>query len=701
MILISIKEKNIRKMFFCLFVLFLSTNNIYLSANENDSLRTFSLDSIVVTNIKQPYSKWLQPTSISSINSNVIELKQIREMKDFSAFIPNFIMIDRDSKLTSSVFIRGVGSIINAPGVAMYVDGVPHFEKSSFDINLMAIDKIEFLRGPQGTLYGRNAMGGIILVHSKSPFIHQGTKIQLRYGRFNDINFSVSHLNRLSNKFAYSISGEYEHSDGFIPNIYTKKNADKLNSTSINSRLEWRPTNKLSFRLINGFNLTNQGAFTYGLVDTTKNWVDSINIDHESSYKRKIYDSGLQINFRNNYIWLSSQSSIQLLNDNYAVDQDASPKNLYYAIQTEDQFLLAQEINIHSLNESWYEWNAGVFAFNHQIKRGTDVFINMVKPNYQLEKRYNDYNRGFALFHQSSFRLTPSLNLEAGIRYDYENANSVHIENKIIEGQKTLIGDYNSPLTFKQWTPKISAQYSLTNKTHIYATIAKGYKTGGFNTVFEKPEERTFQPEKSWNYEIGTKISLLQNKLNLETAFFYIDIKDQQVKQLIDLQGVKIYNAGKTVNKGIEFTLIAMPINNFNVNLSYGFTDAKFKEYIYSNKLDYSGNYLPFIPRNTLSAGGVYTINHHSILWDRLDIGANYIGMGKIYWHENNKINQPFYNLINASLTFYQNNMTLTFWGKNITNTKYLGYYFESAGKKLGKPGKPMSFGISASYRIK
>jgi outer membrane receptor protein involved in Fe transport len=140
---------------------------------------------------------------------------------------------------------------------------------------------------------------------------------------------------------------------------------------------------------------------------------------------------------------------------------------------------------------------------------------------------------------------------------------------------------------------------------------------------------------------------------------------------------VKIYNAGKTVNKGIEFTLIAMPINNFNVNLSYGFTDAKFKEYIYSNKLDYSGNYLPFIPRNTLSAGGVYTINHHSILWDRLDIGANYIGMGKIYWHENNKINQPFYNLINASLTFYQNNMTLTFWGKNITNTKYLGYYFE------------------------
>ena len=701
MILISIKEKNIRKMFFCLFVLFLSTNNIYLSANENDSLRTFSLDSIVVTNIKQPYSKWLQPTSISSINSNVIELKQIREMKDFSAFIPNFIMIDRDSKLTSSVFIRGVGSIINAPGVAMYVDGVPHFEKSSFDINLMAIDKIEFLRGPQGTLYGRNAMGGIILVHSKSPFIHQGTKIQLRYGRFNDINFSVSHLNRLSNKFAYSISGEYEHSDGFIPNIYTKKNADKLNSTSINSRLEWRPTNKLSFRLINGFNLTNQGAFTYGLVDTTKNWVDSINIDHESSYKRKIYDSGLQINFRNNYIWLSSQSSIQLLNDNYAVDQDASPKNLYYAIQTEDQFLLAQEINIHSLNESWYEWNAGVFAFNHQIKRGTDVFINMVKPNYQLEKRYNDYNRGFALFHQSSFRLTPSLNLEAGIRYDYENANSVHIENKIIEGQKTLIGDYNSPLTFKQWTPKISAQYSLTNKTHIYATIAKGYKTGGFNTVFEKPEERTFQPEKSGNYEIGTKISLLQNKLNLETAFFYIDIKDQQVKQLIDLQGVKIYNAGKTVNKGIEFTLIAMPINNFNVNLSYGFTDAKFKEYIYSNKLDYSGNYLPFIPRNTLSAGGVYTINHHSILWDRLDIGANYIGMGKIYWHENNKINQPFYNLINASLTFYQNNMTLTFWGKNITNTKYLGYYFESAGKKLGKPGKPMSFGISASYRIK
>ena len=701
MILIPIKKKNIRKMLFCLLVLFLSTFNKYLNANESDSLRNISLDSIVVTNIKQPYSKWLQPSSITSVNSNVIELKQIREMKDFSAFIPNFIMIDRDSRLTSSVFVRGVGSIINAPGVAMYVDGVPHFEKSSFDINLLAIDKIEFLRGPQGTLYGRNAMGGIILVHSKSPFIHQGTKIQLRYGRFNDLNIGVSHLNKLNDNFAYSIAGEYEHSDGFIPNSYNKKNTDELNTASINTRLEWRPINKLSIRLINGYNHTYQGAFTYGLVDTTRNRVDSVNINHESSYLRNIYDGGLQINYRNNSFWLSSQTSVQLLNDIYNVDQDASPKNLYYAIQTEDQFLLSQELNIHSLNDNWYDWNVGFFAFNHQIKRGTDVFVNMVTPNYQLEKRYDDYNRGFALFYQSTFKITPNLNVEAGIRYDYENANSIHIENKIIEGQKTLTGDYDSPLAFIQWLPKISAQYRLARNSHIYATIAKGYKAGGFNTVFEKPEERTFQPEKSWNYEIGTKISIIQNKLNLETTFFYIDIQDQQVKQLIDLQGVKIYNAGKTVNKGIEFAIDVIPFNNFNINLAYGFTDAKFKKYIYSNKLDYSGNYLPFIPRNTFSVGGSYTIYHHSSIWDRLVIGVNSIGMGEIYWHENNKINQPFYNLLNANITIYQNNITFSFWGKNITNTNYLGYYFESAGKKLGKPGKPMSFGISASYIIK
>jgi len=134
-------------------------------------------------------------------------------------------MVNRDTRLTSSVFIRGIGSLINTPAVAMYVDGVPHFEKSSFDINLAEIDNITFLRGPQGTLYGRNAMGGIILVNTTSPFVRQGTTIKLRYGSYNDamIAFRIW-INQRT--VAYGVSGNYNHNDGFIENVYKNEKAE-------------------------------------------------------------------------------------------------------------------------------------------------------------------------------------------------------------------------------------------------------------------------------------------------------------------------------------------------------------------------------------------------------------------------------------------------------------------------------------------
>ncbi|MBK5195776.1 MAG: TonB-dependent receptor, partial [Proteiniphilum sp.] len=446
-------------------------------ANETDTLRQFTLDSIVVSSIKLPNVSWTMPVASTTIDAQTMERRQLNDMKDFTASIPNFMMIDRDTRLTSSVFVRGVGSLINTPGVAMYVDGVPHFEKSSFDINLMEIERVEFLRGPQGTLFGRNAMGGIILVHTTSPFRRQGTRLKLSYGSFNDTRFSISHLNKINQAFAYGVTADYNHSDGYIHNCYDNKKADKLNAASLNSRLEWRPRTNLSLRLINGFEMVTQGAFAYGDVNEETNYVDSVNINHESYYDRKIYDSGLQVDFHTPYFWLRSQTSLQLLDDTYNVDQDASPKDLYYAVQSEKQLLLSEEINIKNVSAGRYGWNFGLFAFNHAIERSTDVFINMANPAYQLEKRYDDYSRGIAFYHQSELQITSKLILVAGIRYDVEQANSIHTEHKLTADTVVLRNRYNSPLTFTQWTPKVSLQYRFNRDNQLYITWAKGYKT--------------------------------------------------------------------------------------------------------------------------------------------------------------------------------------------------------------------------------
>lgn len=642
----------------------------------------------------------MRPMAASVVTSQLMERQQISEMKGFTGIIPNFMIIDRDTRLTSSVFIRGVGALINTPGVAMYVDGIPHFEKSSFDINLLDIDKVEFLRGPQGTLYGRNAMGGTILVHTRSPFRYQGTRLQLRYGSYDETSVTLSHLGKANDKFAHSIAGNYNYYGGHITNVHTGKKANYLGSASVNTRFEWRPLPQMNIRLTNNFENTHQGAFSYGDVNNKTLLVDSVSTDHPSYYKRKLYDGGLQINYYNDYIAIRSQTSVQHLNDTYEVDQDGSPKNLYFAIQSEKQRLISEEIILKGLDDNIYGWNFGVFAFNHSIDRATDVFMNLRTPKYKLEKRYDDYSRGIALFHQSTLNITSKLRVEAGLRYDYEKANSIHEEHKIIESEAQLINDFDSPLTFSQWTPKASLQYLPTHQSQFYLTVAKGYKTGGFNTVFDTPLQRTFEPEYSWNYELGSKGWIIPEKLFAEVALFCINTYNQQIKQHLDQQGIKIFNAGSSVSQGFEATLNATPFKNFGIDVAYGFTHATFTKYQYSNDINYSGKFLPFVPRNTVSVNADYTIHTTNEFSDEISFNANYTGIGVMFWHESNTVQQPFYGLLNTSVTARNGNVSFSLWGKNITNTQYLGYFFEVGGRKRGKQGKPLSVGISLTLNF-
>ncbi|HOO95556.1 MAG TPA: TonB-dependent receptor [Proteiniphilum sp.] len=692
------KTTRLRQLFWGLMLFFFVAPII--RANESDSLRQYHLDSIVVSSIKLPHAAWRVPAASTTLNGNTLQRRQLNEMKDFTASIPNFIMIDRDSRLTSSVFVRGVGSLINAPGVAMYVDGIPHFEKSSFDINLADIEKIEFLRGPQGTLYGRNAMGGIILVHTASPFRRQGTRLRLSYGSHNETRITLSHRRKEGEQFAWGLTGDYHHTDGFIINRYNGETADKLNAATLSNRLEWRPRHNLSFRLQQSLEKVKQGAFGYGTVNSEGNDVDSVSLNHPSHYERLIYDAGLQADYHTPLVWFRAQSSLQLLDDTYEVDQDASPRDLYHALQGEKQRLLSQEINLRNTTEGIYGWNFGLFAFHHLIRRSTDVFLQMAKPPYQLEKRYDDRNSGIALYHQSELQITPRLVLEAGLRYDFEKAHSIHRENKLTGGTVELRNQYDSPLTFSQWTPKVTLQYRFNGFNQLYATWARGYKTGGFNTVFEAEHERTFDPEKSWNYEIGGKTTLFDRRLIAETALFYIDIRNQQVKQLLDLQGVKIRNAGRSISKGAELSLQILPSDAALIYLTYGYTHATFRSYRYSEEIDYRGNYLPFVPRHTLTVGAEQRINLRSSISDRLLLQASYTGMGERYWHEDNRVKQPFYGLLNASVAIEKGSLRLTLWGKNILNERQLGYYFESAGRSLGKPGKPFTTGVTFEYSI-
>ena len=193
---------------------FLTTGNIWAEEIPKDTIKVVDVEEILIIASPKENRKLRElPTASTLLSQQDMQANQVTNLKGLSTLVPNIFIPDYGSKLTSAIYIRGIGSRINTPSVGLYVDNVPYIDKSAFDFNYSDIERIDVLRGPQGTLYGRNTMGGLIKVHTKSPFSYQGTDLRLSAGTYGNYNASVTHYHRMSEQFAFSAGGLYEHAD--------------------------------------------------------------------------------------------------------------------------------------------------------------------------------------------------------------------------------------------------------------------------------------------------------------------------------------------------------------------------------------------------------------------------------------------------------------------------------------------------------
>lgn len=698
---------------FCAVTAFL-THTVSMYSNEVDTLRHVKLDDVIVSGIKHEQRYWKSPVAATTVSSATMQIQQITEMKDFTAVIPNFFMIDRDSKLTSSVFVRGVGTLVSTPGVAMYVDGVPHFEKSSFDINLTEIECVEFLRGPQGTLYGRNAMGGIIHIYTKSPLRHQGTILQLRGGKRGEAYLMFSHLGRVSNKFGYSVAADVSNYDGYLQNTHLNRNADHSTTASVNAKMEWVAAPQLSFRFVNGFDYTDQGAFGYAPYKyqedqktSSTDYIGDIAQDHAGNYNRKLYDGGLQADYYNQWFWLRSQTSVQILNDVYDIDQDLSPQPMQSVRTTDKQRLISQEINMRSPYSDRYRWHLGLFAFRQGSDRSTDINVDMPSTSYLSNKFHGIVNTGLAVYHQSEVNLSSTLTFTAGIRYDWERMHLDYNEkNDVRLGSAKPDFETEMSPSFAIWSPKAALNWQLHEHYQLYASVSRGYKTGGFNQIIfkENEEANRFLPESSWNYEIGGKFLTLRQKLQAEWALFYIDIRNQQVRQAVPNAGNQVRNAAQSRSMGGEFSFRMQATKTFALAGSYGYTHAKFREYVPNQAnpdVNFNDNFTPFVPRHTFSGNAEYVIRPASkCVFDHITLALNYHGIADLYWNEDNLLRQPFYGLLGANIAVKRGRVTLNLWGNNLLDEQYTSYLFRMGSSYFARRGRPMTVGATLKVEI-
>ncbi len=656
--------------------------------------RHFDIDGVEVVGFKQDaHSR--DAISETVLSGVFVRQTEMNSIKDLGYMVPNFFIPEYGSRQTSPVFVRGVGSKTNGPTVGFYVDGVPHMERSAFDDDLFDISSLEVLRGPQGTLYGRNCIGGIINAYTHSPFDYQGTRVKVGYGRFNDAVVNAYHYDKVNDKLGYAVNGSYHHNDGFFRNAFDGSKIDKFNEGFLRGRVFWKPTERLLITADISYRNSDQGGYPYATYNPETEETGEINYNRYSSYLRQITTAGLNVRYTGNGFSMNSQTAYQYIDDHMGIDQDFTPNDLYWVKQGVRQNIFSEELTLKSTSESRYQWMFGAFVFSDSYKK--KLYTNYIAQNYCTPKFYDSPTTGVSVYHQSSIGIVGGLKACLGLRFDYEHAKEDYQAYRT-EAWATALGTpedtYNSTLNFTQLTPKFTIEYLTSEEQLYYASLTRGYKTGGFNSTFLQDDERTFDPEYNWNYELGAKTSFFDHALQAELTLFYVDWRHQQITQTVPGVGNITRNAGHSDSKGVELSVMARPVKPLTFRLSYGYTYARFLDYKKSETVSYTGNMLPLVPRHTLSLNGSYTITPRQGILDRLVLSAGLNGMGKIYWNEDNLVNQSFYALLNAKVSATFGRVTWEVWGKNLTDTHYLTYYFKTS-TGYGQQGRPVSFGTS------
>jgi outer membrane receptor protein involved in Fe transport len=599
------------------------------------------------------------------------------------------------SKLTSPIYIRGIGSRINSPAIGLYVDNVPQFDKSSFDFEFYNIERVEVLRGPQGTMYGRNNLGGLIHVYTQSPEGRRNIEIEAETGNYGLQQYKALINQPISEKTDFQISGQYRHSDGYFKNQYSGKMADNMDVYNGRFRLVHRWNQNLESDFIVSYENSDQNGYPYGKIDPETRKLQEVYYNEPSSYYRNLATAGLVNTWKKEKLTLRSVTSAQYIDDDQVIDQDFTEESKYLVAQPQTKNIFSQELTA-SIEKEDLETIIGVFAFSHQLDKDVRVDIGPNKSTV-VRKSYDHSSTGLAAFTQTTISnfLVKGLSFTSGIRVDWEKATQDYYYDMVRNGSVIPVDSTDSELKFSEALPRITFDYQLKNTINIFASLTKGYKTGGFNSTFERPEDQSFDAEHSWNYEAGIKSKWMFNLMRMSISGFYIDWKNQQIYQPVPSgRGSMLKNAGRSESRGIEAEMVIKPSKALETTINIGHTRATFSEYQKNDSTDLSGNFLPYAPRITVYAGQDINLPVNKGFLDKALININYQGTGKLYWDDENSASQDYYDVLNGSVTLEKQNLRLTLWARNILDTDYQVFRFSALGNNYAQRGIPAIWGV-------
>lgn len=676
--------------------------------DEDDA---FELETIIVTAQRRSENLQEVPAQVTAFTAQTIENANIKSTQDFINLTPNVSLDSSDTYNNTFIVVRGVTQINNADApVAIIIDGVPQNNQKQFNQNLFDIERIEVLKGPQGALYGRNAIGGAINIVTKSPTDELTGFLNASYGRGDAINLSAGISGPIvEDKASFRLAGNYVQDDGRITNTFANVNQDFIDHDySIRGRISVAANDWLDLDFRGSFRDFRAGSQLDSVVfsgDANDFVSPQLNLIGETfgdqtelTFK---FDADLDFAKLTGITGYTNLSEINRGDLDFRNPVDSPGGFLGLGIQVgqgQDLFveMISQELRLTSPDDQQLRWIAGLYYIHTDRALRTRGFFDFDGTFDQIDnpalllidRREDNSNNAYALFGQLDYDIADNLVLSLGLRYDKDERN-----------QTDLAAGTSRDNNFDSVQPKVTLTYNVDDDKLVYATYSTGFRSGGFNAPGVVIDE--FADETLQNFEIGFKTTLANKRFVLNGAAYLSNVDDFQfffveaatASQVItNIDEVQIY--------GFELEAQALLTPDFLFFGAFGTTNSEIERITAFPGNE--GNKSPKTTDFSINTGFQYTPK----ITDTIEgiFRVDYEHRGNRYWQVDNADVQKRLDLLNFRIGIQTDQWGVYLWGKNITGERYFTDFnpreFSGLDIDIGFLAQPSTYGVEASFRF-
>lgn len=700
----------------------------------NDTLSQY-LPDVTVTALKESVALENVASAVSEISYPTLKSNGIYRPNSLSSIVPGLHIPDYGVSMTSTIYLRGLGSRMENPVMGLYIDGIPVIDKNTYDFDWQGISRATMLRGPQGTLYGRNSMSGVLNLSTLSPTDDSGPVIGLEYGDANTVRVGASIITGNN-----ALSATYRHTDGYFINTFKNSLCDPYDGLAFRWKWERHSSERLIMSNLLMVNISQEGGFAYGQFKNDTLYPVSYN--DEGSYSRLSVIDGYRIRHHGDAVVTDFTTSVQLLTDDMHMDQDYTERSVFTLQQRQRSGAATLELILRraDTNAPWkpqtgffslYKLNSLYAPVTFKRDGIETLILNNANSHIPDDIGYlaitdqtmpvnSDFLIGTwntALFHESVFDMGRWL-ITAGIRLDYEGgimdydcmARLHYRFLPTMTQDKELVVPYNGSVSHNHFEviPKLSILYKTTDAVTLYTTASKGYRAGGFNTqifsdilqnltmnammkdlgvyldrrfVSVSADNTEYDPENAWNLELGSRLH--KGSFSASASAYYMDVRNLQLTVFPPgmSTGRMMTNAGRSRSIGVETELGWNP-QQFRSHISWSWC---------------GGDSRPYVPRHTLSVNAGYSFRLNG---KTLDIDGSLNGAGPFNWDETGTIQEPFRLKAGCRIALAFQNWEIYVRGDNLTDVQGRNFYFKSVGNEFFASCKPRTIMLGTTFNL-